>query len=32
MEFYGLLGESVEHSLSPTINNIILEKNKPDRA
>ena len=27
MEFYGLLGEKLGHSLSPQINKIILERN-----
>ena len=32
MEFYGLLGERLEHSLSPRINKIILEKNNTEGA
>ena len=32
MEFYGLLGEKLSHSLSPRINKIILEKNKTEGA
>ena len=32
MEFYGLLGERLEHSLSPKINKIILEKNNTEGA
>lgn len=30
MEFYGLLGEKLSHSLSPKINKIILEKNNTE--
>lgn len=32
MEFYGLLGEKLSHSLSPRINKIILEKNNTEGA
>jgi len=32
MEFYGLLGEKLSHSLSPKINKIILEKNNTEGA
>ena len=32
MEFYGLLGGRLEHSLSPRINKIILEKNNTEGA
>lgn len=32
MEFYGLLGRRLEHSLSPRINKIILEKNNTEGA
>ena len=32
MDFYGLLGERLEHSLSPRINKIILEKNNTEGA
>lgn len=32
MEFYGLLGEKLNHSLSPRINKIILEKNNTEGA
>lgn len=32
MEFYGLLGEKLSHSLSPRINKIILEKNDSEGA
>ena len=32
MEFYGLLGEKLSHSLSPKINKIILEENNNEGA
>ena len=32
MEFYGLLGEKLSHSLSPKINKLILEKNNDEGA
>ncbi len=32
MQFYGLLGEKLSHSLSPRINKIILEKNNTEGA
>ena len=32
MEFYGLLGERLSHSLSPKINKLILEKNNDEGA
>ena len=32
MDFYGLLGEKLSHSLSPTINKMIFEKNYIDGA
>ena len=32
MQFYGLLGEKLSHSLSPKINKIILEKNNTEGA